>query len=85
MGRRYRENTVSMMKFQINPHAQMISKGPMSCATALTSTVATAAVMRKSREEEASRSIRDASINSLMVSIFSIMSYRDKTLKKLLL
>lgn len=46
----------------------------MSTATAETSTVATAEVMRKSNEEDAILSMRDASINSLMLWILSMIS-----------
>lgn len=46
----------------------------MSTATAETSTVATAEVMRKSNEDDAILSIRDASINSLMLWILSMIS-----------
>jgi len=63
-----------MAKFQMNPQVHRINRGAISTATAETSTVATADVMRKSNEEDAIRSISDASISSLMLLILSTIS-----------
>ena len=63
-----------MMKFHIKPETQRIRRGPMSTATAATSTVAIADVMRKSRDDEAILSIIDASTRSVMVSILSTIN-----------
>jgi len=51
-----------------------IRRGAISTAIAETSTVATAEVTRKSNEDDAILSIRDASINSLMLWILSMIS-----------
>ena len=74
MGKRNLDKQHSITKFQIKPHAHRIRRGAMSTATAETSTVATAEVMRKSNEDDAILSIRDASINSLMLWILSMIS-----------
>lgn len=63
-----------MMKFHVKPQTQRIRRGPMSTATAATSTVATADVMRKSRDEDAILSIMEASIRSLIMSILSMIN-----------
>jgi hypothetical protein len=73
-----------MTKFHTKPETQRIKRGPMSTATAATSTVATADVMRKSREEEAMRSIIDASMRSLIVSILSMINWKNKVKIKIL-
>ena len=83
LGKRNRERTPNMTKFQIKPQAHRISKGAISTATAETSTVATADVMRKSNEDDAMRSMRDASINSLMLWILSIISWKGRHLPKI--
>ena len=74
MGKRNVDKQPNMTKFQIKPHTHRIRRGAMSTATAETSTVATAEVMRKSNEDDAILSIRDASINSLMLWILSMIS-----------
>lgn len=78
MGNRNLETQPSITKFQMKPQVHRINKGAMSTATAETSTVAIAEVTRKSSEDEAMRSMRDASINSFILWIFSITSFKEK-------
>lgn len=68
-----------MMKFHMKPHVHKINNGAISTATAATSTVETAAVIRKSKDEEAILSIIDASISSLMVLIRSMINWNKNT------
>lgn len=74
MGKRNLDKKPNMMKFQIKPHVHRIRRGTISTATAETSTVATAEVMRKSNDDDAILSIRDASISSLILWILSMIS-----------
>lgn len=78
MGSRNLEKNPNMTKFQMNPQVHRINRGAISTATAETSTVATADVMRKSNDEDAMRSIRETSINSLMLLILSTISCNGK-------